>query len=315
VHKKILITGGAGLIGSYVTEKLVLAGHEVTVIDDLTRGLVSNVPDGCRHVIEPVANLRTLRLGCFDIMVHLASFMYGIGYSAKNHGILYQKNIDMNHSIIQYLECCPPERFVFISSSCVYPDDGPQVIHESVPLEDYPEVANMGYAFAKMHMEDCLRMAHWFQGFELSIIRPLNIYGERYRWAGDLSQAVPMLVDKVMTNDMVEVWGSGEQRRNYVHASDAAEIIKLVALVKTPIPLLNIGSRETISMNELTKKIATIAKRSIMIRNNLEKPEGRFIKCNDDTLVRQYFPDYKYKVSLNEGLRRMTSWWYAGKNE
>jgi nucleoside-diphosphate-sugar epimerase len=309
VMQKILITGGAGLIGSHLTESLVWGGHDVTVLDDLSRGQEKNLPKGCTHFKDKVENINELNLGRFDIVIHLATFMYGLGFGEKNHQKLYDRNILINQSMVRYLSENPPTRCVFISSSCVYPDDGVDIVDEDTPLGPLPEVANIGYGFAKKHMEDCLRMAERLHGFELCIVRPLNIYGERYQWAGEFSNAIPMLVNKVMTQPHVIVWGSGEQRRNYVHAMDAAEIVRLVSLSPTRIPLINIGNELTVSLNLLTQKIAAAADKIIEIYNDLSKPEGRFIKSCKDDLLFSHFPDFKYSIPLDEGLKRMITWW------
>ncbi|OGB20927.1 MAG: hypothetical protein A3I66_20225 [Burkholderiales bacterium RIFCSPLOWO2_02_FULL_57_36] len=306
---KILITGGVGLIGSYLIESLAQSSHSITVIDDLSRGRKEYLPEGCKHIKACIENINALELGRFDIVIHLASFMFGIGFANKNHQRLYVQNIRMNNSMIQYIAENTPDRFIFVSSSCVYPDDGPDVIVEETPLGHFPELANIGYGFAKRHMEDCLRMEAMLHGFELCIMRPFNIYGERYHWAGDLSQAIPMLVNKVMTQQRVDVWGSGLQRRNYVHASDAAEIIRLVSLSRTHIPLLNIGNERTVTLNLLTQKIGRAAGLDIEIHNDITKPEGRFVKSCEDGLMHQHFPEFQYSVPLDEGLLRMIDWW------
>jgi nucleoside-diphosphate-sugar epimerase len=236
--------------------------------------------------------------------------MFGIGFSAGNHLDLYNKNARINDGVLTFIGKHPPQRVVLVSSSCVYSDNGPDLVDENSPLGEFPEIANIGYGFAKRHMEDRLKMAAMLNKFELSIARPLNIYGERYRWAGDFSQAIPMLVNKVMTQDKVVVWGSGRQRRTYVHASDCAEILYRLGLGSKHVPLINIGTEETISLNDLTEKIIKISGRSILIENDLSKPEGRFIKsCSRNELLK-LFPDFEYQIVLDEGLNRMVEWWY-----
>ena len=99
--------------------------------------------------------------------------------------------------------------------------------------------------------------------FDLTIIRPFNIYGERYKWQGKYSQAIPMLVNKVIkTKKDIEVWGSGNQQRNYLHAKDCAEIMYKIfkkKYTKTPV---NIGYEETIKMKDLVLKISKLLKKN-----------------------------------------------------
>ena len=93
-----------------------------------------------------------------------------------------------------------------------------------VPLfRGEPERANRGFGWAKRFLEQKCRIYAAETGVRMVIARPFNVYGERYNWAGDHSQAISMLVKKVMDGDSpVTIWGSGDQRRNYMHASDCA---------------------------------------------------------------------------------------------
>lgn len=306
----VLVIGGAGLIGGFLLKDLVAAGHVVTLVDDLSRGQTKHIPPEVTFIKARAEDLPLLHFGGFDVIFHLASFMFGLGFSAKNHALLYDKNTAISDAFLTFLKTQTPVcRVVYISSSCVYSDDGPDCVDEATPLGALPEIANIGYGFSKRHMEDRLQLAAHLQGFTLSLVRPLNIYGETYRWAGEYSQAIPMLVDKVMRETQIDVWGSGAQQRCYVHASDCAALLMKVAFCPRPPALLNIGHEQTISLNALTLLIARLAKRDITIINNLTKPEGRRVKSCSRALTAHYFPDFNYKVPLEDGLLRMIGWW------
>lgn len=308
----VLVTGGAGLIGAFLLPRLINLGCNVIVIDDLSRGKKENVPAECRLIVDSAANIMEYagELKTIDIVFHLASFMFGLGFSEKNHVSLYDNNALISDGLIKFVsKQTNPIRLVFVSSSCVYPDDGDAILTENSQLGEFPEIANLGYGFSKRHMEDRLKIAANTYNFELSIIRPFNVYGERYKWAGDFSQAIPMLVNKVMTADIVEVWGSGEQRRTYVHADDCAELIVRVGFSSQVINLLNIGHEKTITLNELAAKIAILAKRKIEIENVSSKPQGRFIKACSTKNIHYFFPDFDFSVNLDDGLGRMIDWW------
>lgn len=310
-QKSILVTGGAGLIGASLLPKLIEKGHNVIVVDDLSRGQKHNVPEACQLIVSDVTEIMDLNIGAVDVVYHLASFMFGLGYSRGNNAELYDRNTRISDSMLAFMKAqgtmC---HMIFVSSSCVYPDIGPDCCTEETPLGNYTEMANLGYGYSKRHMEDRLRLASSIFGFPLSIVRPFNIYGERYRWAGQFSQAIPMLVNKVMSSDRVEVWGSGLQRRTYVHADDCAELLFRLGLGPSVVPLLNIGHQKTISLNDLTILIASIAGREIDIHNNLEKPEGRFVKMCSSNAIYTNFPDFKFSVGLRDGLSKMVDWWH-----
>jgi nucleoside-diphosphate-sugar epimerase len=314
--KRILVTGGAGMIGASLLPKLAKAGHDVIVVDDLSRGYNTHVPDACQLIVSDVAEIMDLDIGSVDVVFHLCSFMFGLGYSQNNHAELYDRNTRISDSLLTFMKAQARTcRMVFVSSSCVYPDDGPDCCTEETPLGNYTEMANLGYGYSKRHMEDRLRLASSIFGFPLSIVRPFNIYGEAYRWVGSFSQAIPMLVNKVMCDEpRIEVWGSGLQRRNYVHADDCAELLFRLGVGPNVVPLLNIGHQKTITLNDLTLLIATLAGRSINIDNNHDKPEGRFVKACSPEAIFHHFPDFEFSINLRAGLSRMIDWWYKEKN-
>jgi nucleoside-diphosphate-sugar epimerase len=200
---------------------------------------------------------------------------------------------------------------VIASSSCVYADDGPSPIPELPTFLGEPEMANWGYGWAKRMLEQKAAMFAQDTGTPLTIVRPFNIYGERYRWAGEASQAIPMLVKKVMDGeDPVVIWGSGQQRRNYLHASDCADA--MVGVVEAGFTgTVNIGTEETISLVELVETICRLAARRPQLVNDLSRPQGRTIKSADATRLRQAYPAFRPSVSLERGLLRMREWYFA----
>ena len=92
-------------------------------------------------------------------------------------------------------------------------------------LSGKPEKANLGYGMAKRYLENKIKIAAKKNKFNLSIVRPFNIYGDRYKWVGPKSQAIPMLINKVVRSKKIKIWGSGKQKRNYLYVTDCAEIM------------------------------------------------------------------------------------------
>ena len=148
-------------------------------------------------------------------------------------------------------------------------------------------------------------------GMPLTIVRPFNIYGEHYTWVGDASQAIPMLVKKVMDgDDPVVIWGSGTQRRNYLHAADCADA--MFGLVEAQFAgVVNIGTEETVSLIELVETICRVAGRRPRLVTDATKPEGRRIKSADSTRLRRAYPGFRCRVDLERGIARMRDWYHA----
>ena len=126
---------------------------------------------------------------------------------------------------------------------------------------------------------------------------------------GEYSQAIPMLVKKVMDgDDPVVVWGSGRQRRNYMHASDYARVmVDLVAAGHTDGPV-NVGGAETVTIRELVELICAVSGRPSNIVADPSKPEGRFVKSADVGRLCAALPDFRPRVDLTDGIRRMIEW-------
>lgn len=313
-RKKIVVLGGAGLIGSYLVEKLVKKKFKVLVVDDFSKGQLKNLKSVKNKIkiikidLEKFKNLRNIFLTS-DVVFHLASRAYGVGYSNKNHKKIYKHNLKITNNIVKSLKNTNISYFQCVSSSCVYKDEGPNKISENFKLTGKPEKANLGYGLAKRYLEKRISSASKKLKFELTIVRPFNIYGERYKWVGSSSQAIPMLIDKVIkAKKKISIWGTGKQRRNYLHAKDCAEIMFRIFeknYTKTPV---NIGYENTVSLKELVLKICDISKKKIGLNYDLSKPEGRFVKSSNSFLLKKITENYKPKISLNKGLKLMMIW-------
>ena len=313
-NKKVLVLGGAGLIGSYLVENLVKKNFYVCVIDDFSKGQLKNLSSVKKKIkivkvdLEKYNKLDKI-FEEFSVIFHLASRAYGVGYSNKNHKKIYNHNLKITNNIIKSLKNAKIEYFQCVSSSCVYRDTGPNKISENLKLLGKPEKANLGYGLAKRHLEKKINQAAKKFKFDLSIVRPFNIYGERYKWVGNASQAIPMLVNKVIkSKNEIEIWGSGKQRRNYIHAKDCAEIMYRIFkknYIKTPI---NIGYENTISLKELVQKICKASNKKLKLIYNLKKPQGRFVKSSNASLLNKITNNYKTKIKLSKGLKLMIKW-------
>ncbi len=312
--KTAVVTGGAGLIGAYLVERLLGAGANVIVADDFSKsvpGSLSNVEDKIeirRGDLETPAVMERALEGA-DVVFHLASRAYGIGYSDGNHLRILVHNERVTNNLIDTLIRRPVAHLLVASSSCVYSDEGPEILSELPLFSGEPEFANRGYGWAKRFLEQKATMLAHDVGIPLTIVRPFNIYGERYGWFGNASAAIPMQVKKVMDgDDPVVIWGSGSQRRNYVHAIDCADA--MAGLVENDFTgTVNIGTEDTISLRELVETICLVAGKQPKLVADPTKPEGRRVKAADSTLLCQAYPNFRCSVGLKEGLTRMIGWY------
>jgi UDP-glucose 4-epimerase len=306
------------MIGSSLVEILVSEGHEVVVVDDFSRGRHENLAAVADRVEVREGNLEdsafaTTALGdSVDSVFHLASRAFGVAYSQGRHVSILQHNEAITHNLLTALSHNPPARLLVTSSSCVYPDNGPDTIPELPVFTDEPESVNRGYGWAKRFLEQKAVLFGEETETPVAIVRPFNIYGERYNWAGQFSQAIPMLTKRVMDGENpVVVWGSGQQRRSYIHARDCARMMIAAAAAAHDGAPVNIGTRETTSINDLVTGIARAAGKNLEILCDTTKPEGRFTKSADMTRFDSLIPDFAFEVSFAEGLKRMIDWYHA----
>ncbi len=311
----VAVTGGAGLIGSFLADELNAEGADVIVIDDFSKGQRENLQQLAGRIEIREADLEIPALaiealaGC-DAVFHLASRAYGIGYAQGRHLEILQHNERITNNLLAALVIHRPRHLLVASSSCVYDDHGPDRIPELPLFQGEPEAVNRGYGWAKRFLEQKAMIYARETGTPTTIVRPFNIYGERYRWVGEYGQAIPMLVKKVMDgDDPVVIWGSGRQRRTYLHARDCARIMRDLVTNGHDSGPVNIGTEDTVSLQELVEMICDTAGRMPRLKFDRSKPEGRFIKSSDMKTLHAVLPEFRPSIGLKEGLQRMMGWY------
>ena len=313
-QKEIFVTGGAGLIGSFLSEILVKNDYKVFIVDDFSKGQyenLKNIEDDIEVIETDLQNLNQARKSLKNAknIYHLASRAYGVGYSSKNHVETLLHNEKITNNLLEIFEETKPEKLLLASSSCVYEDHGPQIINERPLFEKDPERVNRGYGWAKRFLEQKFILLSELNKLDLKIVRPFNIYGERYKWVGEFSSAIPMLVKKVMDNeDPIIGWGSGNQRRSYMHAYDCARIMKKIMDIDNKNIITNIGTKETISVSELIDIICEISEKKPKIIFDKTKPEGRFIKSSETKHLLNIIKEELITIDIYEGIKKMILW-------
>ena len=155
-------------------------------------GMLVHDIKGWMHVDEAKVLWHTIQM--YDNCLELGT------YQGLSTSIIAQANPDCNITTVEIFEENKPENLMITSSSCVYKDDGPETISERDLFEGNPENVNRGYGWAKRFLECKTKILSEETGIKSIIVRPFNIYGERYKWRGEGSQAIPMLVSKILSN-------------------------------------------------------------------------------------------------------------------
>jgi len=316
-NRKVVVTGGCGFLGSYLTEELVSSGAQVTVVDNLEAGILDNiasVADRVRFMQEDLSDLDAcLRASDgADVIMHLAGRVRGVGYSSTHHGEMLYKNTVIQLNMLEAARQKKVPRFLTVSSSCVYPDEAHAPIPELPVTLGLPESSNEGYGWAKRIAE--LQAQYYFNeyGIETAIVRPTNACGSRYPWRGEQNSFVmPTLVKKIMDGvDPLVVWGNGQQRRNFLHASDIARLFMIVTERYACAKPVNIGYEQDTSIAELVALICKITGRNPKIVFDTSKPTGCLRKCVDSTLLRNVSDGYVPRISLEQTIQEMIAWYH-----
>lgn len=310
--KRVLVGGGCGFLGSYLVPQLVEAGALVTVVDNLSNGYADNLDPVADQVefieadlCDPTVCNRVTQGQ--DMVMNLAGKAFGMEYSRSHNGVMLVYNLLSTLTPLEAARQNRVKRYLIVSSSCVYPDNAPIPTPELPVFTGMPESVNEGYGWAKRIQELAgTYYAHEY-GMKISIVRPFNPYGGNYRWRSEeKAHVIPALVKRVMDGENpLMVWGTGKQRRNFLHASDATCLIMNVvekALVSTPV---NIGYDNDVTIAELVGLICEVSGKHPEIVFDTSKPEGRFRKCADATRLREVTNGYVPRVSLREGIAEM----------
>jgi nucleoside-diphosphate-sugar epimerase len=313
--RAVLVGGGCGLIGSYLTPLLVEWGARVTVVDDLSTGQASVLDQYRDRLTFIVGDLRDVNacgdwLQNQDTFINLAARVSGVGFSRANHATMLMDNLLCGLAPLEAARAHRIRQAVVISSSCVYDDAAPVPTPELDAFAGRPERVNEGYGWAKRIEELAASYLRHETSMMVTVLRPFNVYGANYPWRSqERAQVIPSLVKRVLDGeDPLIVWGTGRQRRNFLHGADAAYVMLRVIESGAAGPV-NVGYEEDTSIAELVGLVCEITGRRPEVRFDTSKPDGQPRKSADATLLRALTDNYSPQVSLREGLAEMVRWY------
>ncbi|MGE3858347.1 MAG: NAD-dependent epimerase/dehydratase family protein [Dehalococcoidia bacterium] len=314
-NRRVTVGGGCGLIGSYLVPLLVDAGARVTVIDNLQNGVRENIAPVADRITFIEGDLRERRdcrqwLTDQDLFLNLAARASGVGFSRTHHATMLMDNLASCVVPLDVARECGVSHAVVISSSCVYDDSVPVPTPEIGAFEGWPERVNEGYGWAKRIEELAASYLRAETGMQVTVLRPFNVYGGNYPWhSGERAHVIPSLVKRVLDGeDPLVVWGSGEQRRNFLHGADAA-FAMLKVVEAGPGDPVNIGYEDDTRIADLVNLVCDVTGRSPRIVFDRSKPDGQARKSADATRLRALTGGYEPRISLREGIEDMVRWY------
>jgi nucleoside-diphosphate-sugar epimerase len=315
----VLVTGGAGHIGSHLVEHLIDQGASVRVADNLERGRIENI----EHVLDKLDFRRIdlrLQKNCdeavqnIDIVFHLAAKLGGIEYmnaDAGSQAEIYDSNILMNTLMLDAARRAEVERYLYCSTACVYPvekQDEPNA--PALKEEDaYPANPESTYAWAKLMGEI---QARWYakeHGMRTSTVRMFNVYAEHEDLNPRTAHVIPALVRKAVLYPKVPfvVYGTGNQTRSFLYADDAVRGIVSACDKISNGDIVNIGSDQRVTIRQLAEQIIRISGKDIVPAYDPSKPSGAMGRAANWDKAGQLL-GWKPSVPMEDGLSRFYDW-------
>src|SRR3989454_8935501 len=299
--RRVLVTGGAGFLGSRVVAQLKAAGaRDIAVPRSKTLNLFDR--ENCRRAVKNM-----------DIVIHLAAKVGGIGFNRENPGQLFFDNLMMGAQLMEEARLNGVDKFVGIGTVCAYPKFTPVPFREDDLWNGYPEETNAPYGLAKKMLLVQAQAYRQQYGFNSIFLLPVNLYGPGDNFDPRSSHVIPALIRKIWSakqarSEAVDVWGDGSASREFVYVDDAAEAIVLASERYDGAEPVNIGSGMEITIKELVSVLCRLIGYDGAVRWDTSKPNGQPRRSLDVTRARRAF-GFQASTDFLTGLGRTVEWW------
>ena len=297
----MLVTGGAGFLGSRVVAQLRERGAEDIVIPrSKTMNLVDR--DNARRAVQGA-----------DLVIHLAAKVGGIGFNREQPGLLFFENVIMGAQLMEEARLAGADKFVGIGTVCAYPKFTPVPFREDDLWTGYPEETNAPYGLAKKMLLVQSQAYRAQYGFNSIFLLPVNLYGPGDNFDPRSSHVIPALIRKFHEaktegHEIVEVWGDGSPSREFLYVEDAARGIVLAAERYNGAEPVNLGSGMEITIRELATLIANAFDYQGQIRWDTTKPNGQPRRSLDVSRAEREF-GFRAQTDFATGLKKTVDWW------
>jgi len=315
--RRALVTGGASFIGSHLVEALVARGAVVRVVDDLSSGVRENLEphlsSGRAELVESDLRAALDAVQGQSVVFHLAAAHGGRGY-VDLHQAECATNLALDGALFRACRDAGVDKIVYASSGCVYPNfrqtDPGEVVYLREDMVGPPYDADNLYGWAKLMGELTLRAfcAEW--GMKAASCRYFTVYGSR----GHENHAVlAMIARGLVRQDPFEVWGTGEQIRNWTHVSDIVSGTILAAEKIDDGSAVNLGTMERTRVIDAAREVLRYTGHQAQIELHPEMPTGPLNRVADNALARMLL-GWEPQVKFMDGLHRTIDWYFKEKD-
>lgn len=303
VNKKILVTGGAGFLGTKVIEELIRKGASRDNIRiPRSRECDLRDPQNCRRVVQDI-----------DIVIHLAAKVGGIGYNQEHPAELFYDNLIMGVLLMEAARQAGISKYVAIGTICAYPKFTPVPFKEENLWDGYPEETNAPYGLAKKMLLVQAQAYRQQYDFNAIYLLPVNLYGPGDNFNPQSSHVIPALIKKFVDAKKgnlptVEIWGTGSASREFLYVDDAAQGIVLATEYYNGIEPVNLGAGKEITIRDLVDVIRNNIGYEGEIVYDTTKPDGQPRRYLDTKKAKELF-GFSASTSFEEGLKNTIEWY------
>jgi len=302
-NKRIVVTGGAGFLGSHLVEQL----RSMTCRDIF-------VPRSGQYDLRTLEGVsRLYRDARPEVVIHLAAVVGGIGANRENPGSFFYDNLMMGVELMEHARRQGVEKFVAVGTVCAYPKFTPVPFKEDDLWNGYPEETNAPYGLAKKMLLVQAQAYRQQYGLNAIYLLPVNLYGPRDSSDPAKSHVIPALIKKCVdaiedNQSRVEVWGTGQASREFLYVEDCARAIALAAERYDKPEPVNLGAGREITIRKLVSLIAELTGFRGEIFWDASKPDGQPRRCLDVSRAEREF-GFRATTDFTDGLRKTIEWY------
>ena len=297
---KILITGGAGLLGRSIVEKLLQRGvprENIFIPRSKERDL--RIWENCVAVVASA-----------DVVIHLAAITGNLELHRNRPADVFYENLLMGFQLLEAARQAGVEKFVGIGTAAEYPEQLEAPFKEEAIWQGYPQRVHAPYAIAKKMLLAQGMAYHAQYGFNAIHLLLTNIYGPQER--AESGYVIPQVIKKIIDaqkkkQDFIQIWGSGNSRMDFLYAEEAAEGVLLATERYDKPDPVNIGSGIDITIKDLVRKLCVAMDYHGEVRFDSTKPEGQLCRLLDTTKAEQEF-GFRASTSIDFGLKKTIEW-------
>jgi len=315
-YSRILVTGGAGFIGSHLVDRLIAQGSEVTVLDNFDTGKLDNVPGhkNLRIVKCDIRNYALIRRTVEDVdaVFHEAALASTV-LSVKNPLVANEINVTGTLNLLKASSDIGVKRFIYASSAAVYGNTSTPRKKEDMPLDPASP-----YGMSKFAAEKYAKIFYELYGLETVSLRYFNVYGPRQRldekWA--YGGVISIFLDRLMKNMPPVVHGDGEQTRDFVYVKDVVEANMLALKTSSAAgEVFNIGTGKRITVNKVAQILKKMTNRENLENVHVDSRLGDVRHGYADISKAKRVLNYSPKFSIEQGLTELVNWYERALSE